>query len=608
MRFDASYEPVAARGRLFVPSMVDDSVTALDLETGRELWRVVVDGPVRFAPLVHGGRVLFVSDDGHLYCVDAETGAMLWKYRGAPLDRKVLGNDRLISMWPARGAPVADDKTVYFAAGIWPFMGVFVHAVDIASGQCVWTNSGSGSDYLVQQHSSPAFAGVAPQGYLALSDNLVLVSGGMTVPAAFDRATGRFVYYRPGDRELGKDQGGYEVTVGPSWYANRGGIHSLVDGVPRTTAPITIVTPQCAIGISGKHLVGIGTEVVKYVEISVDKKGKETKTVKYKLPELWRTALPPDITDLHLLAGSRLLASDGQSRLCMLNVPDKSDDTCHVLWETRVEGRIWRMLVADQHLVVVTEQGSVFCFGNTDNAPRTPTVRRAGPLRTPGEYAVVDDVRKQVEEVLNLTAARAGYAVIDQAEDAATAIGLARQTEFHIILLQRDAERVDSLRHQLRDASLHADRVAVLPGDLSSAHLPPYLAELVFVAPRGMAADATEHLRSICHPLRPYGGTAIIAGTTAQRGTTGRSGEQSCHRLPAGVNRQLRGLAPPRSSYRCRHLDQPEWRRGQYARIDRFSCEDAAGTALVWRTLEPGGLAASRSRSDATGNWRAVVH
>ena len=45
-------------------------------------------------------------------------------------------------------------------------MGVFVHAVDIATGESIWTNSGSGSDYLVQQHNSPAFAGVAPQGAL----------------------------------------------------------------------------------------------------------------------------------------------------------------------------------------------------------------------------------------------------------------------------------------------------------------------------------------------------------------------------------------------------------------------------------------------------------
>ena len=31
------------------------------------------------------------------------TGKLLWKFRGGPSDRKILGNERLISTWPARG-------------------------------------------------------------------------------------------------------------------------------------------------------------------------------------------------------------------------------------------------------------------------------------------------------------------------------------------------------------------------------------------------------------------------------------------------------------------------------------------------------------------------
>ena len=59
--------------RVFVPSTVNDSVSAYDSETGELQWRFFADGPVRFAPAGHGGRVYFVSDDGHLYCVDAES-------------------------------------------------------------------------------------------------------------------------------------------------------------------------------------------------------------------------------------------------------------------------------------------------------------------------------------------------------------------------------------------------------------------------------------------------------------------------------------------------------------------------------------------------------
>jgi outer membrane protein assembly factor BamB len=64
--FDATYEPVAAGGMIFVPSMINDRVTAFDMDSGAEKWRFYTDGPVRFAPLVWQNHVYFVSDDGHL--------------------------------------------------------------------------------------------------------------------------------------------------------------------------------------------------------------------------------------------------------------------------------------------------------------------------------------------------------------------------------------------------------------------------------------------------------------------------------------------------------------------------------------------------------------
>ncbi|MCJ7752430.1 MAG: PQQ-like beta-propeller repeat protein, partial [Armatimonadetes bacterium] len=147
LQFDLSYEPVVAGDTLFLPSMVRDSVTAYETKDGALKWRFYTDGPVRFAPVVSNGKVYFVSDDSYLYCLDAASGELRWKFRGGPSDRKVLGNDRLISMWPARGAPVLYDGTIYFAASIWPFMGTFIHALDAETGKVIWANSGSGSDF-----------------------------------------------------------------------------------------------------------------------------------------------------------------------------------------------------------------------------------------------------------------------------------------------------------------------------------------------------------------------------------------------------------------------------------------------------------------------------
>ena len=82
---------------MFVPSMVTDSVTALDAETGAERWQFFAEGPVRFAPWRGRASVYFVSDDGYLYCVDAADGKLRWKFRGLPpgkSDRKLLGSGR----------------------------------------------------------------------------------------------------------------------------------------------------------------------------------------------------------------------------------------------------------------------------------------------------------------------------------------------------------------------------------------------------------------------------------------------------------------------------------------------------------------------------------
>jgi outer membrane protein assembly factor BamB len=194
--------------------MVHDSMTAYDTRTGEELWRFVTGGPVRFAGVAFGDSICFGSDDGWLYYLEATTGKLRWKRRGGPArDRYVIGNGRLVSTWSVRGAPVLHDGKIYFAAGIWPFMGVFIHCLDARTGEVVWTNSGTGSRYTVQQHSSPAFAGVAPQGYLAATEDLLLVPGGRTVPAALDRRTGELRYFHLSSRALGKAAGGYDVSA-----------------------------------------------------------------------------------------------------------------------------------------------------------------------------------------------------------------------------------------------------------------------------------------------------------------------------------------------------------------------------------------------------------
>ncbi len=208
--FDISYEPVVARGLLFVPSMVTDSVAAYDLNTGKEQWIFYADGPVRLAPVFGNGRLYFGSDDGRLYCLEAATGKKIWSFEAVPSNRTVLGNERLISMWPVRGAPVLHDGTVYFAAGIWPFEGIFLYALDAESAEVEWSRSGVGYwqiDAYNMNHAR-SIANIAPQGYLAVDGDHLIVSGGRTTPGVYNRHTGRLLKFDTVD----KRDGGYAIS------------------------------------------------------------------------------------------------------------------------------------------------------------------------------------------------------------------------------------------------------------------------------------------------------------------------------------------------------------------------------------------------------------
>jgi len=225
--FDLGYQPIAADGLVFVASPRNESVIALDLRSGRDVWRYFTDGPPRFAPTWADGRLFVASDDGHLHALDARTGALLWKRRGGPSGRRVLGNGRLISAWPARGAPVVVDGSVFFGAGIWPFAGVFVDALDVRDGAVRWTNSGDGALFVDQPHGSPAFGGLAPQGYLAASGDALLVPNGRAAVACLERASGALRFFEPSRNTRRED---FRVAVFAAYFVHGGELSRFTDG------------------------------------------------------------------------------------------------------------------------------------------------------------------------------------------------------------------------------------------------------------------------------------------------------------------------------------------------------------------------------------------
>lgn len=213
LQFDAGYEPVVANGHLLVASSRTDSVTAYDAKSGKQVWTFRTNGPVRFAPAIWRDAVCFGSDDGCLYCVELATGNLRWKHRAVPSQRRLLGNRRLISVWPVRGGPVVADGKVYFAAGVWPFEGVFVYAMEIATGKVAWRNDRMGYLFGQQPHNTEAIGGLAPQGYLVINDDELIVPCSTAYPARLNRLTGELIEFElPG---AGRYPGGWFAALDP---------------------------------------------------------------------------------------------------------------------------------------------------------------------------------------------------------------------------------------------------------------------------------------------------------------------------------------------------------------------------------------------------------
>ena len=191
---DYSYSTVSADGTLFVPSNMTDQVIALDLDTGKLCWRYVTDGPVRFAPVYNKGKLYFTSDDAYLYCVDSKNGKLTWRQRGVPKDipgMLMLVNGRMVSRWPARGAPVLSGGIIYFGAGIWPEEGVYQNAVDAETGELVWQSDALS---LVKEgmcdHGTNHDLSLPPHGYPAIINNKLAVTSGRTLKAGSHLVTG----------------------------------------------------------------------------------------------------------------------------------------------------------------------------------------------------------------------------------------------------------------------------------------------------------------------------------------------------------------------------------------------------------------------------------
>ncbi len=541
LAFDKSYEPVAADGMLFVSSMVADKVSAYSIETGEELWHYHADGPVRLAPLYHEGKLYVVSDDGHLYCLDSRSGEQIWKFQAAPNNRTVLGNERLISMWPARGGPVIKDGTLYFTAGIWPHEGIYIYALNPETAEIQWVNSGAPNDLIRDSKRYYSFGGVAPQGQLVVQDDRLFVPGGRTTPAAFDRHTGDLLYFNVNSGTTGKGAGGHNVFTHGEWFFNVrdytvAHMYTTVDGAQFGPVNVDLTTQEAFIGVDpDEHrITAFASEPERTEEEppepEVDRLGQvmaeEQRDASgrapgvsdrmssrvlsnyYELRELWSSEKIDGLQRLHLKAGSTLYGSGENGQIYAVNVPEpEAERPAERIWTKTVDGEVFSMIAAHGRLLVTTEEGRIYCFGSGERETIVHE-HQPEPLETGG-----DQWAGKAQELLEELDLRGGYGLMFGIGSGRLLDELLQQSDLHITAFDPDPQKVAELRERFTRAGLYGRRVAVHQGDVTSYRLPPYIASLI-VSEDPEAAGMNQgaaFVEALFHPLRPYGGKAYLA-------------------------------------------------------------------------------------------------
>ncbi len=108
---------VVAENKLFVASVDTHTVHALDAGSGKTLWSFTAGGRVDSPPTIYKGRAVFGSADGHVYCVRASDGVLIWRFRAAPDDLRLVAFEQLESVWPVHGSVLVRDGVVHGVAG-----------------------------------------------------------------------------------------------------------------------------------------------------------------------------------------------------------------------------------------------------------------------------------------------------------------------------------------------------------------------------------------------------------------------------------------------------------------------------------------------------------
>jgi len=109
--------PTVAEGKVFVASVDEHRVCAMDADSGQSIWHFTAGARVDSPPTLNQGRAIFGCRDGYVYSLRASDGKLAWRLRAARDGRRIAACGQLESASPVLGSVLVQDGVVYFTAG-----------------------------------------------------------------------------------------------------------------------------------------------------------------------------------------------------------------------------------------------------------------------------------------------------------------------------------------------------------------------------------------------------------------------------------------------------------------------------------------------------------
>ena len=543
--FDNAHYVTSTGGLVYFGSSVDNKVYALKAKSGKIEWTYQTEGPVRCVPTISNQRIYFGSDDGYVYCLHAVSGKLFWKYRAGPSDEKVLGNGTMISLRPVRTSVLVDDGVVYFCAGVFPHEGIYICALDAGDGSVIWKNDTMGD------HSHElSFNGISPQGYLIASETTLYVPSGRALPAAFDRKTGKFLFYmNPGSKfggtwalldknELitGVDRSGtpakglYDSETGK----RKGDAYAWYPGIDMVVDPVVsyIVTVDGIVAINRSEY----ADAEKKVRENENQRKEQEKSLQELREKLTgantaaRTELNARIkeistaiatlneeTVLYKKSGKKWIYSrkNLHSLICAGDVFAGGEgfveavdaQTGKELWSETVDGTAFGLAAADGCLYVSTDTGTVYCFKEGTGSMGKVIEPPVNPEPYPKDR-LTDVYDTAVEDIIKKAGIDRGWCLVLDSDIGRLAYELARRTNLNIIGIEHDSKKLRQARKRLDEAGLLGDRIRIENWDIAA--LPDYFANLI-VSDGVITSQTVDYSPDeVFRVLRPCGGVVYF--------------------------------------------------------------------------------------------------